>query len=75
MRGGSMEEERMPYVQVTWVAGRTPEQKRKLVERITEALVEDGRAKRENIQVTFVDLPATDYAEAGVTVADQKRAP
>jgi len=25
--------------------------------------------------VTFVDLPATDYAEAGVTVADQKRAP
>jgi 4-oxalocrotonate tautomerase len=68
--GGSM-----PYVQVTWVAGRTPEQKRKLAERITEALIEDGRAKRENIQVTFVDLPPTDYAEAGVTVADQKRTP
>ena len=48
----------MPYVQVTWVAGRTPEQKRKLAERITQALIEDGRAKRENIQVTFVDLPA-----------------
>jgi 4-oxalocrotonate tautomerase len=65
----------MPYVQVTWVAGRSPEQKRILAERITLALVEDGRAKRENIQVTFVDLPATDYAEAGVTVADQKRTP
>jgi 4-oxalocrotonate tautomerase len=65
----------MPYVQVTWVAGRTAEQKRKLAERITQALVEDGRAKRENIQVTFVDLPPTDYAEAGVTVADQKRTP
>ncbi len=65
----------MPYLQVTWVAGRTPEQKRKLVERIPEGLVEDGRAKLENIHVTFVDLPATDYAEAGVTVADQKRAP
>jgi hypothetical protein len=25
--------------------------------------------------VTFVDLPPTDYAEAGVTVADQKRTP
>jgi 4-oxalocrotonate tautomerase len=65
----------MPYVQVTWVAGRTAEQKRKLAERITMALIEDGRAKRENIQVTFVDLPPTDYAEAGVTVADQKRTP
>jgi len=65
----------VPYVQVTWVEGRTPEQKRKLAERITNVLIEDGNAKRENIQVTFVDLPATDYAEAGVTVADQKRAP
>jgi 4-oxalocrotonate tautomerase len=65
----------MPYVQVTWVAGRTPEQKRKLAERITLALIEDGRAKRENIQVPFVVLPATDYAEAGVTVADPKRTP
>ena len=67
--------EKMPYVEVTWVAERTPEQKRKLAERITEALIEDGRAKRENIQVTFMDLPPTDYAEAGVTVADQKRTP
>ena len=65
----------MPYVQITWVAGRTPEQKKKLVERVTQALVEDGRAKRENIHVAFVDLPPTDYAEAGVTVAEQKRTP
>jgi 4-oxalocrotonate tautomerase len=65
----------MPYVQVTWVAGRTPEQKRKVAERITQALIEEGRAKRENVQVTFVGLPPTDYAEASVTVADQKRTP
>jgi 4-oxalocrotonate tautomerase len=63
----------MPFVQVTWVAGRTPEQKKKIMERITQAIVEDGRAKVENVQVTFVDLPPTDYAEAGVTVADQRR--
>ncbi len=65
----------MPFVQITWVTGRSPEQKKKIVERVTAALVEDGRAKRENIHVTFVDLPPTDYAEAGVTVADQKRSP
>jgi len=65
----------MPHVQVTWVEGRTPEQKRKIAQRITEVLEQDGRAKRENIHVAFLDVPSTNYAEAGVTVADQKRAP
>lgn len=63
----------MPFVQITWVAGRSPEQKKKIAERVTQALEEEGRAKRENIHVSFVDVPPTDYAEAGVTVADQKR--
>jgi phenylpyruvate tautomerase PptA (4-oxalocrotonate tautomerase family) len=57
------------------VEGRTPEMKRKIAERITAVLVEDGKAKRENIHVTFHDLPATNYAESGVLVADQKRTP
>src|SRR5258708_20713083 len=65
----------MPHVQITWVEGRTPEQKRKIAERITNVLIEDGRAKRENIHVAFQDVPATNYAEAGVFVADQKRPP
>ncbi|MGH9863147.1 MAG: tautomerase family protein [Candidatus Acidiferrales bacterium] len=65
----------MPHVQITWVEGRSAEQKRRLAERITAALVEDGRARPENVHVTFVDVPATDYAEAGVLVADQKRSP
>jgi len=65
----------MPCVQITWVAGRTSEQKKKLAERITHALVEEGRATLENVHVTFVDLPPTDYAEAGITVAEQERTP
>jgi 4-oxalocrotonate tautomerase len=65
----------MPHVQITWVAGRSPDQKRKVAERITRVLAEDGRAKPENVHVCFVDVPATDYAEAGVLVADQKRTP
>lgn len=62
----------MPHVQITWVAGRSAEQKRRIAERVTAALIEEGKAKRENIHVSFHDLPATDYAEAGVLVADQK---
>ncbi len=63
----------MPYVQITWVAGRNADQKRKIAEKVTQTLIDEGRTKRENIHVTFVDLPPTDYSEAGVTVADQKR--
>jgi 4-oxalocrotonate tautomerase len=65
----------MPHVQITWVEGRTPEQKRKIAERVTHALIEDGKAKRENIHVSFHDVPATNYAEAGVLVVDQKHTP
>jgi 4-oxalocrotonate tautomerase len=65
----------MPHVQITWVEGRAPDQKRKIAERVTQVLIEDGKARRENIHVTFHDLPATNYAEAGVLVADQKRTP
>lgn len=65
----------MPHVQITWVDGRTAEQKRKITERVTQALVEDGKAKRENIHVAFLDVPATNYAEAGVLVSEQKRTP
>jgi len=62
-------------VQITWVEGRSSEQKRKIAERVTTVLIEEGRAKRENIHVSFHDVPATDYAEAGVLVVDQKRSP
>lgn len=65
----------MPHVQITWVAGRTPDQKRTIAERITKVLIEEGRAKKENIHVSFHDVPPTDYAEAGVLVVDQKRTP
>jgi 4-oxalocrotonate tautomerase len=65
----------MPHVQITWVEGRTPEMKRKIAEGITAVLVEDGKAKRENIHVSFHDVPAVNYAEAGILVADQKRTP
>jgi 4-oxalocrotonate tautomerase len=72
-RGKLLSGGKMPYIQITWVAGRNPDQKRRIAEQITETLIKEGNAKKENIQVTFVDLPPTDYAEAGVTVADQKR--
>jgi phenylpyruvate tautomerase PptA (4-oxalocrotonate tautomerase family) len=69
-----MEEIHAP--RANYLGGRTiAGAKRKIAERITSVLIEDGKAKRENIHVSFHDLPATNYAEAGVLVVDQKRTP
>ncbi len=65
----------MPYVQVTWLKGRSTAQKRKIAQRIATALIEDGKAKSEHIQITFVELPTTNYALSGTLVADQKPKP
>lgn len=65
----------MPYVEITWLEGRSVDQKRKIAERIASALVEHGKASAEHIQITFQDLPTTNYALAGTLVADQKPKP
>ena len=63
----------MPYIQVTWLEGRTREQKRKIAARITDVMVEEAATGRDKTIVTFVDLPHTDYATGGVPMADQKK--
>ena len=65
----------MPYVQITWLEGRSVDQKRKIAKRIASALMEEGKAKSEHIQITFQDLPTTSYALAGTLVADLKPEP
>jgi 4-oxalocrotonate tautomerase len=63
----------MPLVQITMLNGRTTEQKRKLAERITDALVEEAGARREVVVVTFHEVSRESYASGGVLVADQGR--
>ena len=61
----------MPVVQITMLAGRTVEQKRKLATRITDALVEEAGAKREAIVVAFNETPRESYASGGVLMSDK----
>lgn len=63
----------MPHIQITWVARRNSDQKRAIAKQLTDMVEKEGRAKRENIHVTFVDLPPSNYAEAGITVEDQRK--
>ena len=61
----------MPLVQVTMLTGRTADQKRKLAQRITDAMVEEAGARREAIVVTFVEVSKESYASGGVLMIDK----
>jgi 4-oxalocrotonate tautomerase len=65
----------MPYVNITWLEGRTIDQKRKVAQRVTQVLMEEAGAKSESTHIVFVDLPTTNFATGGVTVADKKQNP
>ena len=61
----------MPLVQITMLAGRTVNQKRKIAKRITDALVEEARARREGIVVAFHEVSKESYASGGKLMSDK----
>ena len=63
----------MPLVQITMLQGRTVEQKRKLAQRITDVMVEEAKARREAIVVTFVEVSKASYASGGELMIDKNK--
>ncbi|OGX79432.1 4-oxalocrotonate tautomerase [Exiguobacterium sp. SH31] len=62
----------MPYVTVKMLPGRTVDQKRALIEKVTDAVSETTNAPKENITVFIEEMDATNYGQAGVMHADKK---
>lgn len=61
----------MPLVQISLREGRSENQKRRVIRRVTDALVEEAGARRERVTVLIYDVPATDWGHGGTTLADQ----
>ncbi len=49
------------------------EQKRRVVQRITEVLTEELGTRAEGISVALVEVPRDSYARAGVLIADREQ--
>jgi 4-oxalocrotonate tautomerase len=62
----------MPLVEVTLVEGRTPEQLRTLIGRLTTAVVDSVGAPKENVRVVLREVPATHWAAGDVTIEDRR---
>jgi 4-oxalocrotonate tautomerase len=63
----------MPFAQIYLIEGRTEEQKRAVIEKVTDALVEAVGAPRENVRVWIQEVPKTNWGIAGKTVKDLGR--
>jgi 4-oxalocrotonate tautomerase len=63
----------MPFAQIYLIEGRTEEQKRAVIEKVTAALCEAVGAPKENVRVWIQDVPATNWGIAGVTAKDMGR--
>ena len=61
----------MPIVIVKMLEGRTIEQKRGLVEAVTEAVVKHTGAPPDQVDVIIEDQPRTNWAKAGTLFSDK----
>jgi 4-oxalocrotonate tautomerase len=63
----------MPLIQITMLAGRTADQKRKIAKRITDVMVEEAGARREGIVVAFHEVSKESYASGGELMIDKTK--
>lgn len=64
----------MPFVEVTLGAGRTPEQLRTLITKLTEAVVEAVGAPKDAVRVCIREVPDTHWAAGDVTIDERRKA-
>ena len=55
----------MPFVEITMIEGRTPEKKRELLKRVTDAVAESTGAPRQSIRVVIREVPGEHWAVGG----------
>lgn len=55
----------MPTVIIYWSPGRNSDQKKRVIEEVTDVLVEHGSARKEDVLVIFQDIQPGDAGRGG----------
>ena len=63
----------MPIVNIKMMAGRTPETKRLLADKVTQAVAESLNIDKANVWLSIEDMQPENFAQAGVLIADKKK--
>jgi len=62
----------MPILQVEMLKGRTVEQKRAMVEKVTEAVAETANCPRDAVKIIIREMEYENFAQGGVLKCDEK---
>ncbi len=62
----------MPIVTIKMIEGRTDEQKRMLVEKVTASVVESVDVPKERVRVIIEEMAKNHFAVAGVLECDKE---
>jgi 4-oxalocrotonate tautomerase len=61
----------MPILEIKMLEGRTDDQKRKLVKKLTDAVCESIDSKPEKVRVIITEMPKKHYAIGGILETDK----
>lgn len=61
----------MPFVQIDMIEGRSLEQKREMVKKITEVITETAKCPAEAVMVVIREAPKHHIGKAGVLMSDK----
>jgi 4-oxalocrotonate tautomerase len=60
----------MPVIHIEMLKGRTLEQKRAMVEKVTDAVVETAKFPKEAVKIIIREMDTTELADGGVLRSD-----
>jgi 4-oxalocrotonate tautomerase len=63
----------MPFAQIYMLEGRSAEQKKAVIEKVTAALMAAVGVKQESVRVCILDVPKENWGIAGVSAQDLGR--
>ncbi len=63
----------MPFAQIHMLEGRTEDQKRAVIEKVTQALHEAVGAPKETIRILISEVPNTNWGIGGTSAKDLGR--
>ncbi|NBW55643.1 MAG: 4-oxalocrotonate tautomerase family protein [Betaproteobacteria bacterium] len=63
----------MPLAQIYMIEGRTEEQKKAVIEKVTKALQEAVDAPVQSVRVCIIEMPSTNWGIGGVSAKELGR--
>jgi 4-oxalocrotonate tautomerase len=59
----------MPIVQISMIAGRTPEKKEQLIKKVTEAIVDTLQVPADRVHIILQDIPKENIGDGGIPLS------